>query len=83
MKIYLLKKEEEKENFFFRLKKDILLPSGNYLEKFTVKAAGVRQREFYINMQIESKPSSLNRVVPQICLHKLIEYLFIVNQNMF
>ena len=33
-------------------KKHILLPSGNYLEKFTVKAAGVRQREFYINMQI-------------------------------
>ena len=53
------------------------------MDKFTVKAAGVTEREFCINMQIESKPSSLNRVVPQVLLHKLIEYLFIFNQNMF
>ena len=33
-------------------KKHILLPSGNYLEKFTVKTAGVTQREFCINMQV-------------------------------
>ena len=33
--------------------------------------------------KFESKPSSLNRVVPQVLLHKLIEYLFIFNQNMF
>ena len=51
--MYLLKKEEEEEKyFFFRLKKHILLPSGNYLEKFTVKEPGVTQREFCINMQI-------------------------------
>ena len=52
MKIYLLKKEEEEEKYFFGLKKHIFLPSGKYLEKFTVKAAGVTQREFCIDMQI-------------------------------
>ena len=51
MKIYLLKKEEE-EKYFFWLKKHIFLPSGKYLEKFTVKAAGVMQREFCIDLQI-------------------------------
>ena len=52
MKIYLLEKEEEEEKYFFRLKKHIFLPSGKYLEKFTVKAAGVTQHEFCIDMQI-------------------------------
>ena len=31
--------------------------------------------------KFDSKPSSLNRVVPQVLLHKLIEYLFILNQK--
>ena len=52
MKIYLLKKEEEKEKYFFSVKKHIFLPSGKYLEKFTVKATGDTQREFCIDMQI-------------------------------
>ena len=53
MKIYLLKKEEGEEEFFFcRFKKHIFLPIGKYLGKFTVKAAGVTQREFRIDMQI-------------------------------
>ena len=47
------KRKKRKKNNFFRLKRHILLPRGNYsLEKFTVKAAGVTQREFCINMQI-------------------------------
>ena len=33
MKIYLLKKEEGEEEFFFSVKKNIFLPSGKYLEK--------------------------------------------------
>ena len=52
MKIYLLKKEEGEEEIFLRLKEHIFLPSGKYLEKFTVKAAGVTQREFCIDVQI-------------------------------
>ena len=34
------------------------------------------------DFQFESKPSSLNRVVPQVLCHKLVEYLFIFIQNM-
>ena len=47
-----MKNKEEEAKFFFRLKKHILLPSGKYLEKFPVKAAGVTQRDFCINMYI-------------------------------
>ena len=52
MKIYLLKKEEEEEKYFFRLKKHIFSSERQLFGKFTVKAAGVTQREFCIDMQI-------------------------------
>ena len=68
--MYLLKKEEEE-------KKHILFPRGNYLEKLSRNANSASIYKF------ESKPSSLNRFVPEVLLHRLMEYLFIFCQNMF
>ena len=75
--------EGEEKYFFFSVEKHILLPSGNYLETFTVKAAGVTQREFCINMQIWVETFKPESRCATSLLHKLIEYLFIFNQNMF
>ena len=73
----------KKKIFFFSVKKRILLPSGNYLETFTVKAAGVTQSEFCINMQILVETFKPESRCATSLLHKLVEYLFIFNQNMF
>ena len=51
------------------------------MEKFTVKTAGVRKANSASICKFDSKPSSLNRVVPQVLVHKLIENLFIFNQK--
>ena len=46
MKIYLLKKEEEEDKYFFSVKKHIFLPSGKYLEILgTLRYPGRGDRE--------------------------------------
>ena len=45
----------------------------------TITAAGVTQCEFSITMQISSNPSILNRVVPQVLLQNLTQWLLIFN----
>ena len=79
MKMYLLKKEEEEEKYFFRLKKHIFLPSGNYLGNLLSKQPVSRNANSASICKFESKTLILNRDVPQVLLHKLIEYLFIFN----
>ena len=81
--MYLLKKEEEEEKYIFRLKKHILLTSTTIWRNFPSKQPVSSNANSASICKFESKPSSLNHVVPQVLLHKLIEYLFIFNQNMF
>ena len=83
MKIYLLKKEEGEEEFFFRLKNIFFFRAASIWRNLLSKQPVSRNANSASICKFESKTLILNRDVPQVLLHKLIEYLFIFNQNMF
>ena len=85
LKIYLLKKEEEEEKLIFSVKKTYFTSERQVFGEISCRSSpchATRILHQYV-LKFESKPSSLNRVVPQVLLHKLIEYLFILTKTCF
>ena len=76
--------EEEEKKFFFSVKKTYFTSERQLFGDIYCQSSRVSRNANSASIRkFESKPSSLNRVVPQVLCQKLIEYLFIFNQNMF
>ena len=75
-----LKKEEEREKLVFGWKIEDVTDIGiTGREIFLSKKPVSRNENSASIWKLESKTLILNRVVPQVLLHNLMEYLFIFN----